>query len=264
MLASGAVAAQGRLDARYTASLAGIPLGQGAWVIEIDNDHYTAAASGGTTGLVRVFASGEGKGASSGHVHGGVLIPLSYAATVTANRKSEEIRIVLSGGRVRHFDAEPPTTPHPNRVPLTDIHRRGVTDPMSAALIRVAGSGDPVSAEACNRTLPIFDGRMRYNLQFEYKRIEQVKAAKGYAGPVVVCAVYFTPIAGHVPDRPAIKYLAKQRGMEAWLAPVAGTRVLVPFRVSIPTPLGIALLQATQFVTEAQPQRAATRSIKTQ
>ena len=26
--------------------------------------------------------------------------------------------------------------------------------------------------------------------------------------------------------------------MEVWLAPIAGTRVLVPFRMSIPTPLG--------------------------
>jgi hypothetical protein len=99
---------------------------------------------------------------------------------------------------------------------------------------------------------------MRYNLQFAYKRMDQVKAVKGYEGPVVVCAVYFTPLAGHIPDRPAIKYLTELRDMEVWLAPIAGTRVLVPFRVSIPTPLGLALLQATQFVTSAQPRRAAT------
>src|SRR5689334_12075616 len=34
--------AQGKLEARYTASLAGIPLGTGTWVIEIAPDHYTA------------------------------------------------------------------------------------------------------------------------------------------------------------------------------------------------------------------------------
>ena len=41
--------------------------------------------------------------------------------------------------------------------------------------------------------------------------------------------------------------------MEAWLAPVAGTRVLVPFRVSIPTPIGVGVMQATQFVSLPQP-----------
>ena len=50
---------------------------------------------------------------------------------------------------------------------------------------------------------------MRYDLQFAYKRMEQVKADKGYEGPVVVCAVYFVPIAGYVPHRAAIKYLAE-------------------------------------------------------
>ena len=49
---------------------------------------------------------------------------------------------------------------------------------------------------------------MRYNLQFAYKRMEEVKTEKGYEGPVVVCAVYFTPVAGYVPHRPTIKYLS--------------------------------------------------------
>ena len=39
------------------------------------------------------------------------------------------------------------------------------------------------------------------------ERMENVKAERGYEGPAVVCAVYFTPISGYVPDRPAIKYL---------------------------------------------------------
>ena len=44
----------------------------------------------------------------------------------------------------------------------------------------------------------------------------------------MVCAVYFTPIAGYIPDRPVIKYLAGARNIEIAFAPIAGTRVLVP------------------------------------
>jgi len=44
--------------------------------------------------------------------------------------------------------------------------------------------------------------------------------------------------------------------MEIWLAPVAGTRVLVPFRAQGPTPIGEAKLEATQFVSVATPTRA--------
>jgi hypothetical protein len=39
------------------------------------------------------------------------------------------------------------------------------------------------------------------------------------------------------------------RDIELWLAPIAGTRLMVPYRAVIPTPVGQGVLQATQFVT---------------
>jgi hypothetical protein len=54
------------------------------------------------------------------------------------------------------------------------------------------------------------------------------------------------------------------RDMEVWLAPVTGTRVLVPFRISIPTPLGLGVLEATQFVSTMTPPPATPASVKTQ
>jgi hypothetical protein len=263
-LGGSAALAQGKLDGRYSASLAGVTIGKGAWVIDITDDQFTAAASGQTTGLLRVFASGEGSGASRGYIINGNLISSSYAASVTADKKTEELRVLLNGGMVKDYSVDPPTPPHPDRVPLAEVHRHGVTDPMTAALMRVAGSGDVVSPEACARTLPIFDGRLRYDLRLAFKRIEMVKAEKGYEGPVAVCAVYFTPLAGYIPDRPAIKYLVAQRDMEVWLAPIAGTRVVVPFRMVIPTPLGTGILEATQFISAPQPPRATPTSAKLQ
>jgi hypothetical protein len=197
-------------------------------------------------------------------VRNGNLIPASYASSITTDKRTEELRITLSGGNVKDSVIDPPSPPHPDRIPVTDAHRKGVTDPMSGSLARVAGNGDPVAPEACNRTLSIFDGRLRYDLKLAYKRMEMVRAEKGYQGPAVVCALNFVPIAGYVPDRAAIKYLVAQRDMEAWLAPIAGTRVLVPFRVSIPTPLGMGVLEATQFVTMAQPAHAAASNAKFQ
>jgi hypothetical protein len=97
----------------------------------------------------------------------------------------------------------------------------------------------------------VFDGRIRYDLQLAFKRMDHVKAEKGYAGPVVVCSVNFSPIAGFNPSRYAIKYIAELRDMEVWLAPIAGTRVLVPFRAQAPTPVGTAVMEATQFVSVA-------------
>jgi hypothetical protein len=163
----------------------------------------------------------------------------------------------LTNGNVKEFGIEPTPPVDPDRIPVTDAHRRGVFDPMTGSMLRVPGNGDPLGPEACRTGAPIFDGRMRYEFKLDFKRMETVRAEKGYQGPVVVCAIYFAPVAGYIPDRPVIKYLAAQRNMEIAFAPIAGTRILVPFRMVIPTPLGTAMLEATEFVTQASPPRVA-------
>src|SRR6202048_1828123 len=257
LLAAPSAFAQGKLDARYEAPVAGIPVGRGAWTIEIADDQFSAAASGGTSGLLKAFAGGSGTGAAQGRVVNGALVSTNYSATTTTSKKSEAIRIVLSNGNVKEYAIEPEPPVDPDRLPITDANRRGVYDPRTGSMLRVPGSGDPLSPEACRTGAAIFDGRMRYDLKLDFKRMETVRAEKGYRGPVVVCAVYFSPVAGYIPDRPVIKYLAAQRNIEIAFAPVAGTRILVPFRMKVPTPLGPAMLEATQFITTPSPPRVA-------
>jgi Protein of unknown function (DUF3108) len=253
--AAGNAFAQGRLDARYTAALAGVSLGKGAWLLDVRQDRFTSAVSGATTGLLRMFASGRGSSASRGIVSEGQPIATSYSSTIETRKKYDEVRMVLSKGDVREFVVEPPSSPDPHRVPLTAAHRHGVVDPMTASIMRVPGKGSTFVPQACNRTLPIFDGRMRYDLNLSYKRLDKVHSAKGYQGAVVVCAVHFSPVAGHVPGRTVIKYLVKLRDIEMWLAPIAGTRLMVPYRVSLSTPLGQGTVQATQFISLPQASR---------
>jgi len=255
--------AKGRLEAEYTASISGIPIGHGNWVVEIFDNEFTAAASGSTTGILKFFTGARGTGASRGIISGGQPVPTSYAATINFDRKVDDVHIALAGGNVKDYTVEPPVPPHPDRIPITDADRRGVFDPMTSTLNPVGGTGDPVSPEACNRKVAVFDGRLRYDLHSAFKRIEMVKAAKGYQGPVVVCAVYFTPISGYVPDRPVINYLIAVRDAEVWFAPISGTRVMVPYRFSMPTPIGEGVLQATQFISVAHPARPGTAA-KTQ
>ncbi|WP_439410244.1 DUF3108 domain-containing protein [Bradyrhizobium sp. DASA03076] len=250
-------AAQGKLEAQYEATLSGIPVGRGAWNIDIQDDVFSAAASGGTTGILKSFAGGSGTGASQGRVVNGALVASAYQASTTTSKKTEEIHITLDKGNVKDFGIIPEPPVDPDRIVVTEAHRRGVFDPMTASLVRVPGTGDPLSPEACHGSAPVFDGRMRYELKLDFKRMETVKAEKGYHGPVVVCAVYFVPVAGYIPDRPVIRYLAAQRNIEIALAPVAGTRILVPFWLKVPTPLGPAMLEATSFITTAQPPRVA-------
>jgi len=200
---------------------------------------------------------GTGSGASQGRVVNGALVPNAYTATTTTQKKSETIRLVLANGNVKDFSIDPLPPVDPDRIVVTDAHRKGVLDPMTGSMLRVPGNGEVLSPDSCRAGTGIFDGRMRYDLKLDYKRMETVRAERGYHGPALVCAIYFIPVAGYIPDRPVIKYLATERRMEIAFVPIAGTRILVPFRMTIPTPFGPAMLEATSFVTTAAPPRVA-------
>ena len=246
-----AAAAQGKLDAHYTVTLAGIPIGKGDWTIEIAESHYSASVNGTTTGLMRVLTEGEGSTVGRGTLAAGKVQSSTYVAIVKSRKKMDEVRVTLDKGSVKDASSDPPPDHDRERIPVTEADLQNVFDPMSATLLATPGSGNPLSAEACQRTMPIFDGRLRYDLQLAFKRMETVKPEKGYSGPVVVCSVTFKPVAGYIGARATIRYLSKIRDMEIWLAPIAGTRVLVPFRAQGPTPIGEAVMEATQFVTAA-------------
>jgi uncharacterized protein DUF3108 len=103
-----------------------------------------------------------------------------------------------------------------------------------------------LSRDACRRTLPIFDGRHRYDLKLAFKHTDQVSADKGYAGQVVRAST------------PLIKYLSEGREMEVALAPIAGTRMLLPFRMSVVSMLANLVIEANRFEATSQPPGAST------
>jgi hypothetical protein len=218
-LSGGGAIAQGKLDARYAVSLAGVQIGEGAWVIEIGDDQFTAAASGMTTGLLRVFATGQGSGASRGTVRGDNLMPTTFVSNITNDRRVEDLRIVLSSGTVKDLSVDPPTVPNPERIPLADAHRRGVTDPVSAG-DAVAGNGDPVSPKLAG-TLPVFDADA-LRPATELQGIEGVQAQKGYQGPVAVCGARSSQAGRSRAGSAGDQVSGAQRDGDKRLAPILG------------------------------------------
>src|SRR6266481_6690616 len=116
--------AQGRLDARYEATLSGIPVGTGVWTIDISDDQFSASASGGTAGLLKAFTGGSGTGAAQGRVVNGLPVATNYSASTTTSKKTEAIHMVLTNGNVREFGIEPAPPVDPDRLPVTEAHRR--------------------------------------------------------------------------------------------------------------------------------------------
>lgn len=245
--------AQGKFQAQYAVSLAGVTIGTGSWMAEIGEDMYTTEAKGGVAGILRVFGDAKGSAAARGIIKDGRLVPTSYAGHLISDEGDEGVRMSFNDGVVTELTAEPPSLPDPNSVAVTEADRHGVIDPISAGLIPVVGTGDVVSAAACERTLPVFDGRQRFDVALAFKRMDKVRPEKGYQGPAVVCAVRYEPRAGYRPNRVAVKFLIATHDVEMWLVPIAGTRLLVPARISIPTLVGIAVVGAGEMLTEVAP-----------
>lgn len=239
-------AAQAKLDATYSATLLGLPIGHISWTVELRNNRFTSAATGGISGLLRLLSDGHGNVSARGRLSAGDPVASNFALTLIAGKWSDEVRILFHGNKAQEYVAAKPK-PDADLVPITDANRTGVIDPMTALLVPVSGTGATAVPAACERTIPIFDGHTRYNLRLSFKRVDKVKSETGYQGPVVVCSVKFFPLAGYDPKHFLITYLASQHDIEIWLAPVTGTRLMVPYRMSMPTPFGLGILQATKF-----------------
>src|SRR5215468_3863333 len=86
---------------------------------------------------------------------------------------------------------------------------------------------------ACNRTLRVFDGFLRADVEFAYVRTEQFKS-KRYSGPVAVCSARYVPLAGYNPNATMTKFMAANSGVEVRLAPVQDTPLVMLVSAIVP------------------------------
>jgi len=246
MLAAGPALADGRLQAKYVLRIGGVELGRATVLVQAGADAYEISGAGRITGVMRAVSSGKGAVAARGVLNGSRMVPRVYALNAEADGTKEAARLAMAGGSVAEMEVEPPIKPAPDRVPITNAVLQNIMDPLSGAFVYVPPPAEPLSASACGRMVPVFDGRQRYDIALEYLRTEQVKVS-GYKGPAVVCSVRYKPVAGHRPSRYTVQYMVDNKDMFVWLVPIEGTRLMAPFKVTVATMIGTALFEATSF-----------------
>jgi Protein of unknown function (DUF3108) len=241
---------QGRLKAHYTISMTGVSIGQIVWVVAIGDQRYTTSANGKASGVLSALVNGEGSVDARGTIEDGRLAPRLFISDITDDEGKSGLRMSFDDGSVKEMiPPEPPS--RPDRVPVKAIHRHNVSDPLTAML--VTGGDDAFAPGNCDHVLSIFDGRRRYDLVLSFKRIDKVAIERSYSGFVLVCGVILQPIAGYRADSMLVKYVAGRRDMELWFAPIAGTSIIAPIRVLMPTLIGKLEIQADQFDAAATP-----------
>ena len=229
----------------YGINLAGLPIGTARLAGSFDGPRYRMDVSATLTGLVGAITGGQGAAQSSGTLGTGPQ-PSSFAIASRTASSGIAVRMALRHGTVVQSEVTPPLIDMEDRVPVTAANKRGIMDPASALLMPAQARGELTDPENCNRTLPVFDGATRFNVVLSYSETRAVEKP-GYAGPVLVCNARYQAIAGHRPDRPGVRFMEENRDMSVWLAPVEGTRLLLPIRISVRTTVGTNIIEATRW-----------------
>jgi len=144
--------------------------------------------------------------------------------------------------------ASDPVYDNSNRVAPTAYQLKNSIDPLSAVIIPQAA----LTAEACNRQIPVYDGRRRYDFIMSFDSMATLKTKKGYSGPALRCNAYLKPLSGY--KRKTIREMRRDpMPITVWLAPVDGADALVPARIEVATPIGTLVARSTRFAITTAP-----------
>lgn len=236
--------AQIRVVATYDVALAGFSLGEVRLTARFKGPSYRMKSEGRFSIFLGRTYKSSGTAASDGRLTKVGPETVNFVVSYEGGDKKEKRRISFENGDVVDVTIVPQKKRGKRRVPVTRAQLKDVLDPLSAAFLH-AQTGDSV----CDNTVPIFDGRLRYDVAFAPKRIEALPkdAPRGLSRSAEVCAVKFVPVSGHKPDNPVIKYLSQTNSMEAWLVRLPETDLYIPYWVGVPTILGSAAVALTEI-----------------
>ena len=229
-----------QVQARYRLQFNGIEVGSYDFKSRFNGNSYSATGKTQISALFGAFKwSGNFEG--SGSIDGGAPHPASYQMTSKSKSKTTSVKMGFDGTGVSSVALVPNKPPREDAVRLKPDNLKNVFDPMAATLA-ISSTNAP---EACNRTIPIFDGKARFDLKLSFKGREAIKDKHptGQPAELVVCRVKYIPIAGHKPKdfvNPWIDYDHIEIALRA--IPTAG--IYVPYRVTVPSTIGPAVMAA--------------------
>ena len=239
-----------RIVAVYKVGIGSFNLGDFRVTTTLRGDGYEMRGEGRFSILEGLVFEWWGSSASRGRVTPDGPEPSMYALNYTDGGKNgERLRMTFDEGAVQNISIVPRKRPNPRTIPVTQAQLEGVLDPLSGAFLTARSSNPNGDLNVCNRTLPMFDGRQRFDLVLKPKKAVMVRnnSPGAYSGPAVICRVKFIPIAGYPRGDPAIQHMSRSNEIEVWLIPVRRTQMYVPYRIVLPTPVGYGTAVVTSI-----------------
>jgi len=242
-----------QISIQYKATLSGVYVGSAKMQIALTKQAYNIAATGSLSGVLKSLVGFRVDVKTYGTLANAMMIPQRYSTEYGTANSSRSIEIDYSANRKAAVSAKPPFFPNRSRIALKPGDLKNTVDPLSALFLPVKKNLNTLSPDNCQRLMPVFDGRMRYNL-----KISSIAAQKpdtkirGFDGPVLICRIKVEPIAGYSPPKTGTKEPPKNNTMEIWLTPMGSTGLLIPVKGRMPTPFGMAEISIRRLYLNGQ------------
>jgi hypothetical protein len=230
-------AAATSLRADYAVTIRGIIVGTATLTATVEGSRYSAEFSGGIVGLARLFSDAHTSAHAAGAISAGGLQPEEYEHLWYEDDETETVKLRFSGPTLTDIALDPPIKRPERYVPVTAEQKVDVLDPLSALLWPESNGA---TAEICDRTLPVFDGKRRFDLALSFLREDSSKTG----GAAIVCGVRYVPISGHRAKGEGDSFIKDGKGMEVWVASTAAG-LLLPVRIQLDTRIGRIVFRAT-------------------
>src|SRR5262245_9659832 len=238
----------------YDVNFNGLNVGTFEFESQAEQESYTLIGNAKLSILLGTF-TWDGFTRSFGSIVDQSPKPAAFTFDYKSSAKSGSTRMEFADGGVTEVKNLPVTPNKGETIPVREQHLKGVLDPLSAIMAMSRGS----SSNPCERRVPIFDGRERFDLVLSPKGETKVteQQPSGQPGMAHVCRVRYLPIAGHKVDSDT-KYMAANDAIEVMLRPIPSANVFVPYQVVIPTMAGTATIvsKRVDIILNGKPQIA--------
>ena len=220
----------------YSIHLGGFSVGSVELDAELTRGGYLLRSVTRTDGLIDMVVGFLSHAESRGAIASRQIRPIEHRADNIWMGEDRFVRNAYEAGQVKAVIN--PSPEDDDRPPVPVSATGGTLDPLSASL---RASVLAETASPCAESVPVFDGRRRYNLNFSHVAGSR-HAHLGGGRPIQHCQIVLERIVGFS-RKP---WLTPVKGVEVadiWFKPLVADLPLIPVRLTADTGVGEAVVQ---------------------
>jgi len=240
MLASPAIAADKIAMRVEVFGMGGMHVATDRTTIEVNGNSYAISGDLKTGGLAGMFQDFQSHATARGRLTATGAQPEAYSGDVRRDSGERHDKVDFRAGAVAAGSSTGPAK-SPGKSSVGEVSAapatsaappRDAVDPLTAYFLverRLGTGGD------CAISIPVFDGRHRYNLQFTDAGEQTLSASGGqhYSGPAKACKMSREKVEGYPTD----KLEMPKRGT-IWYARLAPGDLMLPVKLEMVTDIG--------------------------